>query len=505
VIWLEFAVVLAAILIGGRVGGIGLGTTGAIGLAILVFGFGLPPSSPPVTVLAIVVAVVTAAACLQASGGMDLLVELAKKALALRPGWITIVAPIVAYVFTFCSGTGHVAYAILPVIADTAKSAGVRPERPLAVSVIASQQAITASPLSAATAGLLGLLASAGLEVDGRPIELWHILVVAVPATFVGCLVAAIVQCFIGRDLADDPLAQERMRKAVGKAQTNDPTDRVQDAAPTPPPLEGRARSRAIAAIAIFLGAGALIVAFGMLPGLRPTFTELRTPDGIVTVDEIDAALTDLADPERADVPIPREVLARELASLKDRAPEIVATTVGMPTLIQIVMYSAAGLMLLVCGARPAVAISTPVALAGVVAFLSIMGLGWLGNAFFDGNREVVIGAVSGVVEAHPWVFALGLFALSVVLFSQASTVAALVPVGIALGLPPSTLIACFPAVNGYFFLPTYGTIVAAAAFDTTGTTRLGSWVLDHSFQIPGLVATASAVSIGWLIASVVL
>lgn len=173
-----------------------------------------------------------------------------------------------------------------------------------------------------------------------------------------------------------------------------------------------------------------------------------------------------------------------------------------MATIIQIVMYCAAGLMMLFCAASPAKSVTTPVATAGVVAVVSIVGLGWMGNCFFDGNKTEMVGALSDTIKAHPWVFAIGLFALSVVLFSQASTVAALMPLGIALALPATTLIAFFPAVNGYFFLPTYGTIVAAVAFDQTGTTRVGKYVINHSFMLPGLVSTAAAIGIGLLITS---
>jgi anaerobic C4-dicarboxylate transporter DcuA len=168
-------------------------------------------------------------------------------------------------------------------------------------------------------------------------------------------------------------------------------------------------------------------------------------------------------------------------------------------------MFTAAGIMMLFFGARPGDAVKTPVAVAGVIAVVSIVGLGWLGNCFFDGNKAQIVGSLSEIILAHPWVFALGLFGLSVVLFSQASTVAALMPVGIALGLPAATLIAMFPAVNGYFFLPTYGTIVAAIAFDQTGTTRIGRFVLSHSFMRPGLVATVSAVLVGLLLSRVLL
>jgi anaerobic C4-dicarboxylate transporter DcuA len=177
------------------------------------------------------------------------------------------------------------------------------------------------------------------------------------------------------------------------------------------------------------------------------------------------------------------------------------STPLSMAQIIQIVMYAAAGVMMLAFGAKPSDAVKSGVGTAGVVAVISIVGLGWMGSCFFEGNREFVLGGLKGLIGEHPWVFAAGLFTLSILLFSQASTVAALMPVGIALGLPATTLIAYFPAVNGYFFLPTYATIVAAVAFDRTGTTRIGKYVLNHSFMLPGLVSTVSAIVIGRLIA----
>ncbi|MFM9957600.1 MAG: anaerobic C4-dicarboxylate transporter family protein [Phycisphaerales bacterium] len=490
-IWLEFTVVIAAIVIGARVGGAGLGTVGALGLAVLVFGFGLPPSSPPVAVLAILVSVVTAAATLQAAGGMDLMITVADRALRAYPKGITFVGPAVAYLFTFCAGTGHVAYAVLPVIAEVARKAGIRPERPMSISVIASQQAITASPLSAATAGLLGILGAANMQINGTPVQLWHILAVCIPSTIIGCLAGAIAASFMGKPLADDPVYQERLAQGL-----------VKEPAPLPK-LEGTAKRRAIGSVATFLGAAVVVVAFGMFQSLRPTYTEVVTPRGSVSVAAIEHALTELGDPERATEIVTREQIAEGLAAVTDRPAQERTASVGMATLIQIVMYSAAAIMMLFFGAKPGETVKSSVAMAGVVAFISIIGLGWMGNCFFDGNQAVIIDALADVIKAHPWVFAVGLFGLSVVLFSQASTVAALMPVGIALGLSAGTLIASFPAVNGYFFLPTYGTIIAAVAFDSTGTTRVGKYVLNHSFMVPGLVTTVVGLGAGWLLVAV--
>lgn len=486
-IWAEFLVVIGAIVIGSRIGGAGLGTVAMIGLAILVFVFGLPPSSPPGTVLAIIVAVVAAAASMQAAGGMDLLVVIAEKALRANPKYITFVAPAVAYVFTFCSGTGHVAYAILPVIAEVARKAGIRPERPMSISVIASQQAITASPLAAATAALLALL-----DKDGT-VGLPQILMICVPSTFMGCMIGALSVYRMGPELKDDPVYQERL--ASGQIAPPRETTR----------LEGPARRRAVGSVVTFLAAAALIVAFGVFSGLRPSYTVAPPKEAGLSAQIVSSAIANLSDPERLDETVTREQLKQRIEEIRGEQAKPRTVKVEMATIIQIIMLSAAGVMMLFFGARPADAVKTPVAVAGVIAVVSIIGLGWMGNCFFDGNKTEIVGALKGIIEAHPWMFAVGLFGLSVVLFSQASTVAALMPVGIALGLPAATLIAMFPAVNGYFFLPTYGTIVAAIAFDQTGTTRIGKFVLAHSFMRPGLVATISAVGIGLVISRFVL
>jgi anaerobic C4-dicarboxylate transporter DcuA len=493
--WIELLLVLTAIFLGSRIGGAGLGTVAMVGLAVLVFGFGLPPSSPPVTVLAIIIAVVTAAATMQAAGGLDLLVKIAERALRAKPQWITFIAPIVAYIFTFCSGTGHVAYAILPVIAEVSRKAGIRPERPMSISVIASQQAVTASPIAAATVGLLAILSTAGLEINGSPVELWHILAICIPSTLVGVVLGALAVFRKGVALEDDPIYKDRLAK--GLVEEDDAQTKEMDPA---------TKRRAAWSVAIFLAAAALIVAFGMFPSLRPTYTEtIAMPSGI-PLERIDNAILSLRDPETANMTVRRVEIAEALERAKSEVEAETLTreaTIGMPTIIQILMLGASGIMMVFLKARPAEAVRSPVAVAGVIAVISIIGLGWMGNCFFEGNQEFVVGSLDTIIESHPWMFAIGLFALSILLFSQASTVAALMPLGVALGLSADSLIAMFPAVNGYFFLPTYGTIVAAIAFDRTGTTRIGKYVFNHSFMLPGLVATTGAVGTGLLLSKV--
>ena len=441
-IWLELLVVLVCIFVGARLSGIGLGTVAGVGLVVLVFIFGLPPGMPPRTVLGMILAVVTAAATMQAAGGLDYLVVIADRALRIWPAGITIIAPIVAYVFTLAAGTGHIVYALLPVIAEVSRSAGVRPERPLSIATIASQQAITASPISAATVALLGLLSPAG-------VHLHQILLICIPSTLLGSLIGALSVMWMGPELKDDPVYQERLAKGLIE-------ERATGAA-----LEGASLMRARGSVIVFLLAAVLVVVLGLFPSLRPSYT----------------------------------IVSGGQESIE---------TLEMAPAIMILMLAAAGINMLLFKASATATVKGSIMNAGVVALISIAGLGWLGSSFFEGNRQVIIASISGAVQQHPWVFAFGLFALSILLSSQAATVVTLMPVAVALGIGAPTMIAMFPAVNGYFFLPTYATLLAAISFDQTGTTKIGKYVLNHSFMRPGLVATISSVLIGFVLAKVV-
>jgi len=435
-ILLQFAIVLGAIWMGARTSGVGLGLWGAVGLLVLVAAFGVTPTSPPVDVMLIILAVIMAASVMDAAGGIDFLVRIAERIIRANPRYVTIVAPLTTWGFTFVAGTGHIVYPLLPVIYETAHQGGVRPERPMAVATIASQQAITASPVAAATAAMIGLFSEKGLVDWGLP----QILMICVPATLTGVIVAAIVSMFRGRDLADDPEYQARLKS--GEVPPPQPvTDR--------PPLSPTAKRSAI----LFLAGVGLVVLLGFFPDLR------RLPGAEKPLD--------------------------------------------MPVVIEIVMLSVAAIMLVTTKVPVDEVPKTATLRAGVVAVIGIFGLAWLGDSFIGANKDVIVPAIEGWTRAAPWTFALGLFAASVLLYSQAATTRALMPLGLSLGIPPQFLIGAFPSVNGYFFIPTYGSLIAAINFDRSGTTRIGKWVLNHSFMIPGLVATTVAVFTGLLIAKV--
>lgn len=436
-IYMELLVVLAAIFIGARVGGIGLGIFGMMGLGVLVFGFGLKPGNPPIDVMLIIVAVITAAATLQAAGGLDYLVKVAEKILRKNPAMITFLAPVVCYFFTLFSGTGHIAYSLLPIISEIATDSKVRPERPLSISVIASQQAITASPISAATAALL----SAELLGD-RGITLGNILMVCIPATLIGVIVGAIAVNFVGVPLEKDPEYLRRIQEGILSQ------DKSEKAVPSP-----EEQKRAKTSVIIFLLGVFSIVLFGSVEALRPTFT-------------IDGK----------------------------------AVQLGMTQTIEIVMMSTAGLMLILSKADINKAVKGSVFIAGMQAVIAIFGIAWMGDTYFNGNIEFFKDHIAEIVNQYPFLFAVALFVMSIFLFSQAATVRTLYPLGLGLGISPLAMVAMFPAVNGYFFIPNYPTVVAAINFDRTGTTHIGKYVLNHSFQLPGFVATIVAIGVGYAI-----
>ena len=438
-IYVQFLVVLFAIFIGARVGGIGLGVFGMIGLGILVFGFGLKIGKPPVDVMLMIVAVITAAAALQGAGGLDYLVKIAEKILRRNPAMITIVAPIVCYIFTLFSGTGHIAYSLLPIISEIAIESKIRPERPLSISVIASQQAITASPISAATSALL----TAEL-LGGKGIELSDILIIAIPATLLGVIVGAIVMSFVGIDLEKDSRYQEFLKKQQDKNITAEvSTSEINSGAKT--------------AVVLFLLGVLGIVVFGSVPSLRPSFIQ---EDGSVSV-------------------------------------------LGMAEVIEIIMMSVGGLILVFSKTDVTKVVKGSVFLAGMQAVIAIFGIAWLGDTFFQGNIDFFKTNIEHIVKEYPFLFSGVLFIMSIFLFSQAAPVRTLYPLGISLGIPPMMLVMMFPAVNGYFVIPNYPTLVAAINFDRTGTTRIGKYVLNHSFQIPGFVATIVALAVGYLLISI--
>ena len=430
---IQFAVVLLCILIGAQVGGIGLGVFGGIGLAVMAFGFHLQPTSPPIDVMMMIMAVVSAAAAMQAAGGLDYLVRVATRVLHRNPRYITFIAPAVTYAFTVVAGTGHVAYSVLPVIAEVSRRNGIRPERPLSMAVIASQFAIVASPVAAAVVSVVHYL-------EPQHITLIDVLKVTVPSTILGIGLACVFVNRMGKELADDPGYQQRLK---------DPEDvklNAVEAVAEDAPLKPTAKT----SVRIFLMAALLVVLMGAFKWLRPVFG---------------------------------------------------GEHMGMAHTIEIVMLSAAALIILVCKPDGNEITQGSVFHAGMRAVIAVFGVAWMGDTLMQAHLPELKAAVSSLVETAPWTFAFALFVLSVLVNSQGATVTTLFPVGIALGVPAPILIGTLVAVNGYFFIPNYGPIIASIDFDTTGTTRIGRYIFNHSFMLPGLLSMAFSLALGLLFA----
>jgi anaerobic C4-dicarboxylate transporter-like protein len=440
---LELIIFFACILIGARLGGIALGTIAGIGLAIFVFIFALPPGGPPPGVLGMIIAVITALAAMQAAGGLDYLVSLAERVMRKHPQQIVFIAPIATYLLVLGSGTTHVIYALLPVIAEVARKGDIRPERPLSISVIAGFQGNIASPISAATVAMLGFLIVKGISLP-------RMLMITIPSTFIAVLVGALSVAWRGKKLSEDPDYQQRLTSGELK-----PAE-----APSAP--RGKNLRNARGSMILFLVGIAAVVLIGIFPNLRPTYQVVS--DGGIDSDQV-----------------------------------------SMGNAIMIVMIAIAGLTMIFFKASPELTIKGTIMRSGLTAIISILGISWLGSSFFEGNRIAIVDTISGLVKIYPFAFAGGMFLLSTMLFSQAATVSLMVPVGQALGVPTSLLLAFYPASNGLFFVPTYGTLLAAVSFDQTGTTKIGKYLLNHSFMRPGMVSLLTAIVVAFALSKLLI
>ena len=433
-IWLEALIILACIMIGARKNGVAMGFAGGVGLCLLVFVFGLRPSSPPVNVLLIITAVSAMAATLQCAGGLDLLVSVAEKILRSHPDRITIMAPVVTFVFTMFTGTSYVAMAVYPVISEVALEANIRVERPMSIAMVASQHGISASPVSASTAALLGVLAVHG-------VTLGQIMAVAIPAIFIGCMLGALSVYHRGCELADDPEFKRRLASGELTHVANRPAY---------VPTREAKLSVTIFGIAVFL-----IVLLGSFKSLMPSWT-------------VNGKLI----------------------------------TLSIPHAIEMIAFAASFIMVVTCNVTPGKIAKSGVFTAGMTGVIAIFGIAWMTDTFFLAHKAEFIEMLGATVQANPWLFGIVLFGMSALLLSQGATTSSLMPIGASLGLPVSALVAMAPAVNGLFFFPATGSAISALTFDRSGTTRIGKWVINHSYQRPGFVTCIISVVIGFVLAS---
>jgi anaerobic C4-dicarboxylate transporter DcuA len=432
---IELFVVLLFIYLGARMGGIGIGLAGGAGVVVLSLVLGVPTSQAyiPIDVILIIMSVITAIAAMQVAGGMDWLVQISEDFLRKNPQHITFYAPIVTFVMTLMAGTGHTAFSTLPVIAEVAKDQGVRPSRPLSIAVVASQIAITASPISAAVVAFAAML-------DPHGIDYLSLLAVCIPTTFIACMVGAFVANYMGCELKDD--SEYIRRLEAGLIKVKGPEQRT--LLPT-----------AKKATYIFIAAILAVVTYAV-------------------------------------------AISGSVGLIEDPA-------LGRNEAIITFMLGAAALIVLTCKIDTSNIPAAATFRSGMTACVCVLGVAWLGSTFVQSHVNEIKEVADTLLADYPWMLSLVLFFASMLLYSQGATTVALMPAALAIGVAPLTAVASFAAVSALFVLPTYPTLLAAVEMDDTGSTRIGNYVFNHPFFIPGVVTISTAVTLGFVWGSVIL
>lgn len=433
-IWiLQLAVVLGAIYFGARLGSIGVGYAGGAGVVVLCLLLGMNPGKIPIDVILIIMSVIAAIAAMQVSGGLDYLVSIAEKILRKHPKHITYLAPAVTYFLTILAGTGHTAFAVLPVITEVAKEQGIRPSRPLSIAVVASQIAITASPISAAVVAVSGMLEPLGIGY-------LTLLAICIPTTFTACMITAFFCNFMGKDLKDDPVYQDRLAKGLTQLRGISQIE---------------LKPYAKLSVAIFVATIVIVVCYA--------------------------------------------------TAISDTVKLIENPTLGRNEAIMSFMLLAAALIALFAKINTSEVLNSSTFKSGMSACICVLGVAWLGDTFVTGHIDSIKEFSGNLLQHYPWLLAVVLFFASMLLYSQAATAKALLPAAIALGVSPLSVVASFAAVSALFILPTYPTLLAAVEMDDTGSTRIGKYVFDHPFILPGTIAIALSVAFGFLVGGILI
>ena len=467
----QLLVVLVALWIGARYGSLALGAISGIGLAVLVFGFQLKPGNPPTDVIYIIIAAVTCAGVLQASGGMDWMIQIAERILRKHPERITILAPFTTFLLTMLVGTGHVVYTLMPIICDIALKKGIRPERPCGIASIASQIGITRSPIAAAVVAFSSISCDSGFHISNV-----QIIMVTIPACVIGILCAVGCSWHRGLDLDKDPIFQARLK---------DPSQRDYIYGSTATTLNKKIAPESKRAVYIFLAALTLIVIVSLtsMAGINilPTYRSVQPmaggPESITLADGTIETAKQLA---KAGV-------------VMSGVTETIQKPLSMNLLIQIVMITAAALMIIFCKAKAKVAVGGAVWQNGMVAVVAIYGIAWMSDTYFSNYQPEIQALLVDLVKSYPWTIAIAFFFVSVLINSQGAVIVAMLPLAYTLGIDGWLLLGVMPSVYGYFFIPNYPSDIATVNFDRSGTTVIGKYLLNHSFMMPGLVHVVTA------------
>lgn len=435
---LQIIVLLGAIYIGVRLGGIGVGYAGGAGVLVLGLCLGMKPGNIPWDVILIIASVIAAISAMQLAGGLDYLVQIAERILRSNPKYINYLAPIVTYVLTIFAGTGHTAFSMIPVIVEVAKSQKIRPVVPLSIAVVSSQIAITASPVSAAVIYMSGVLEGFGWSYPAL-LGIWIV------TTFIGCMITSFVMTLCSNmDLDSDPVYKDRLAKGLVKAVSDETKTELK------PYAKRSVLIFLIGVVCVVLYASAISPAVGLI---KP-------------------------------VVVPRDAAIMSLMLL-------VGTLITVLCKIEIGKIA-----------------DCSVFKSGMVACVCVLGVAWLGDTFVSGHINEIKTLAASTVTAYPALLAVVFFIAAMLLYSQAATAKAITPAIVAaLGITAANpgdsymLVACFAAVSALFVLPTYPTLLGAVQMDDTGTTRIGKWVFNHAFFMPGLLAIVFSVALGFVAA----
>ena len=536
---IQLVIVLICLFYGAKKGGIALGMLGGVGLIVLVFGFGIEPGKPAIDVMLTILAVVVTSATLQASGGLDVMLQIAEKMLRRNPKYVSILAPFVTCFLTILCGTGHVVYTMLPIIYDIAIKNGIRPERPMAASSIASQMGIIASPVSVAVVTLTTFLVNAKTPLAGFDGYL-DLLKITVPSTLCGVLAIGIFSWFRGKDLDKDPEFQEKLKDPEFKKYVYGDSTSL---------LGKKLPQSSWNAMWIFFGAILVVAVLGYFKDLRPAF-EKSAPAQVVEIVSADKAVKSFNVKDGKIVALAKDgtlvldvkdskaktqtaynnvaiyndkgevaqtitaqdnsvmITAGDKTETIDNAAIVLKDTakkkvnLSMVHVIQIFMLLAGALIVIFTKTDAGKISKNEIFRSGMIALVAVFGISWMAETMFTVHTPMMKAALGDVVKAHPWTYALMLLLISKFVNSQAAALVAFVPLALGIGVDPAIVLAFASACYGYYILPTYPSDLAAIQFDRSGTTHIGKFVINHSFILPGLIGVITSCIFGYIFTS---
>lgn len=536
---IQLAIVLICLFYGAKKGGIALGMLGGVGLIVLVFGFGIEPGKPAIDVMLTILAVVVTSATLQASGGLDVMLQIAEKMLRRNPKYVSILAPFVTCFLTILCGTGHVVYTMLPIIYDIAIKNDIRPERPMAASSIASQMGIIASPVSVAVVTLTTFLVNAKTPLAGFDGYL-DLLKITVPSTLCGVLAIGIFSWFRGKDLDKDPEFQEKLKDPEFKKYVYGDSTSL---------LGKKLPQSSWNAMWIFFGAILVVAVLGYFKDLRPAF-EKSAPAQVVEIVSADKAVKSFNVKDGKIVALAKDgtlvldvkdskaktqtvynnvaiyndkgevaqtitaqdnnvvITAGDKTETIDNAAIVLKDTakkkvnLSMVHVIQIFMLLAGALIVIFTKTDAGKISKNEIFRSGMIALVAVFGISWMAETMFTVHTPMMKAALGDVVKAHPWTYAVMLLLISKFVNSQAAALVAFVPLALGIGVDPAVILAFASACYGYYILPTYPSDLAAIQFDRSGTTHIGKFVINHSFILPGLIGVITSCIFGYIFTS---